>query len=51
MTFDEVIEEHRVKTGADNIRVTLGKDATPEGVATELEKIRLSVEEYNTFPN
>lgn len=50
MTFDEVIEEHRVKIGANRVHVSLGPDATPETLREELERQRKVGEEWNSFP-
>lgn len=49
LTFDTVIEEHRLKVGADRVHVTLGPDATPEGLAAEMERVRLDGELIGAF--
>ena len=49
LTFDTVIEEHRLKVGADRVHVTLGPDATPEGLAAEMERVRLDGELIDAF--
>ncbi|CAN0592642.1 unnamed protein product, partial [Laminaria digitata] len=40
LTFDDVIEAHRVEVGAEKVHISLGNKATPEGLAEELRKIR-----------
>jgi hypothetical protein len=39
MTFDDVIEKHRVATGASRLRVTPGPEATPGTLDAELTRI------------
>lgn len=39
-TFDEVIEAHRQAIGALQVRVSLGPEATPEGLTAALEGLR-----------
>jgi len=48
-TFDDIIEEHRQAVGAESVRVTLGPEATPEGVRDAFENIRRSRERFESF--
>lgn len=48
-TFDEVMEAHRQAIGADQVRVSLGPDATPEGLAAALEGLRQTGTVYASF--
>jgi len=48
-TFDEVIEAHRQEIGASQVRVSLGPEATPEGLATALEGLRRTGAVYASF--
>lgn len=48
-SFDDVIEAHRLKIGGSKVRVSIGPDATPDGLAAELEKIRLKSAAYASF--
>jgi hypothetical protein len=48
-TIDDVIEEHRVLVGAEEVRVTLCPGATAENLATELAFAREASRVYNSF--
>lgn len=48
-TFDEVIETHRQEMGASEVRVSLGPEATPDGLATALYGLRRTVSVYEGF--
>ena len=48
-TFDDVIENHRVATGADNVRVSLAPGATPDGLENELKRLRAKNRYYDSF--
>jgi hypothetical protein len=48
-TFDEVIEAHRQAIGADQVRVSLGPHATPDGLAAALEGLRRTSAVYASF--
>jgi hypothetical protein len=48
-TFDEVIEAHRQAIGASQVRVTLGPEATPDGLAAALEGLRRTGAVYVSF--
>ena len=48
-TFDEVIEAHRQAIGASQVRVSLGPEATPDGLAASLEALRLTGAIYASF--
>lgn len=47
--IDDVIEEHRVRIGADKVHVTLGSNPTPEGVEQELIKLEEKSKIYASF--
>jgi hypothetical protein len=49
-TIKDVIEEHRLLVGAEDVHVTLAEGATPEGLKVELENIRQLQAKYNSFP-
>jgi hypothetical protein len=48
-SFEDVIEAHRLKISASKVRVSIGSDATPDGLAAELEKLRLKIAAYASF--
>jgi hypothetical protein len=48
-TFDEVIEAHRQAICATQVRVSLGPEATPDGLATELQGLRRIGALYTSF--
>ncbi|PTX52623.1 hypothetical protein IQ03_03948 [Gemmobacter caeni] len=48
-TFDEVIEAHRQAIGAAQVRVSLGPEATPDGLAAALEGLRRTGAVYASF--
>lgn len=48
-TFDDVIENHRVATGADSVRVSLAPGATPDGLEKELKRLREKTGYYYGF--
>ena len=48
-TFDEVIEAHRQAIGALQVRVSLGPEATPDGLAAALEGLRRTGAVYASF--
>jgi hypothetical protein len=48
-TFDEVIEAHRQAIGASQLRVTIGPDATPDGLSAALEGLRRTGAVYASF--
>ena len=48
-TFDEVIEAHRRAIGATQVRVSLGPEATPDGLASALEGLRRTGALYASF--
>lgn len=48
-TFDEVVEAHRRAIGASQVRVSLGPEATPDGVAAALEGLRRTGAVYAGF--
>lgn len=45
-----VIEDHRKEIGAQKMHVTLGPDATPEGVKEQLESIERQMAAYRALP-
>lgn len=49
-TIEDVIEEHRLAVGAEDVSVTLAEGATPEGLRAELAAIRELNERYEKFP-
>lgn len=49
MTFDEVIEEHRQAMGASSIHVSLGPEATPDGLKDVLAALKVQGEIYGSF--
>lgn len=49
MTFDDVIEEHRQAMGASSIHVSLGPEATPEGLQAVLAGLKAKGELYGSF--
>ena len=48
-TFDEVIEAHRQAIGSAQVRVSLGPEATPDGLAAALEGLRQTGAVYASF--
>lgn len=48
-TFDDVIEAHRQTIGASRVGVSLGPEATPDGLATALEGLRRTGAVYASF--
>lgn len=48
-TFDEIIEAHRQAIGAAQVRVSLGPEATPDGLAAALEGLRRTGVVYASF--
>ncbi len=48
-TFDDVIENHRVAVGADNVRVSLAPGATPDELEKELVRLREKTGYYTSF--
>jgi hypothetical protein len=48
-TFDEVIEAHREEIGATRVRVMLGPEATPDGLASALAELRRTGAVYTSF--
>jgi len=48
-TFDDVIEAHRQAIGAYRVGVTLGPDATPDGLAAALDGLRRTGAVYESF--
>ena len=48
-SFAEVIEGHRLAIGASQVRVSLGPEATPDGLAASLEALRLTGAIYASF--
>lgn len=48
-TMDEVLEKHRNETGALALHVTLGPEATPEGIDAVLTKLRGEMDAYGAF--
>lgn len=49
-TFESIIEAHRVAVGAEKVHVTLGPDATPEGVEAGFAKLRQEAAAFEGFP-
>jgi hypothetical protein len=49
MNFQNVIREQKEKLGAEKLHVTLGKNATPEGLRAEFEKINSKMALFNSF--
>ncbi|ETX13644.1 hypothetical protein OCH239_09145 [Roseivivax halodurans JCM 10272] len=49
MTFDDVIEKHRLAAGASSLRVSLAPAATPEGLDAELERLGAISAAYDAF--
>lgn len=50
LTFEDVIEAHRVEIGVKKVHVSLGPDATPETVATELKKVHQDMQRWEALP-
>lgn len=50
MSFDTVIEAHRQAIGASSVHVTLGPEATPEGLSQVLSDLRVQMDHYVSFP-
>lgn len=48
-SFAEVIEDHRLAIGASQVRVSLGPEATPDGLAAALEGLRRTGSVYASF--
>lgn len=46
----KALEEYKAKTGVKKLHVTLGPDATPESVLTELRQVDKQIEEYENIP-
>ncbi|MCW3782911.1 hypothetical protein [Defluviimonas salinarum] len=49
LTFEDVIEEHRKAVGADKVHVSLGDEATPEGLRDVLAKTRVIGSRYAAY--
>ncbi|HDZ51560.1 hypothetical protein LCGC14_0111360 [marine sediment metagenome] len=48
-TIADVIEEHRLLVGADEVRLPLGPEATAENLEAELARLREASHVYNSF--
>lgn len=49
-TFDDVIEAHRLAVGAKKVHVTLGPEATPDGLEASLARSRQEAAVFGSFP-
>ena len=50
MTFEEVIDLHKLRTGASKVHVDLVPGATPEQLHKELNKIQDQMDAYDALP-
>lgn len=49
MTFEDVINEQKELRGLKDLHVSLGFEATPEGLRDEFRKLNAKVDEYTSF--